>query len=109
MTEQNNSTGSNDGHTGGASMAPIEDGEASVAGEDSETAIDDQGTDQVAAVEILKQVRDTAFDSSDEKLALALGRPVEEISEWLNEKAPIDSDALIKIRALAAEREVDID
>jgi hypothetical protein len=92
----------------GASMAPINDGEAVIADADEESAIDDQGTDQSEAVEILKQVRDAAFDSSDEKLALALGRTSEEVSEWLNGEAKVDSDALIKIRALAAERGVEI-
>ena len=92
----------------GTSMAPIENGEASIE-EDSEGPIDDQGTEQFEAVEILKQVRDTAFESSDEKLALALGRPSKEISEWLNGEEAVDSDALIKIRALASERGVEVE
>jgi hypothetical protein len=58
----------------GASMASIDDGRASLSGEDSEAALDDRGTDQSEAAQILKAIRDTAFDSRDERLALALER-----------------------------------
>jgi hypothetical protein len=88
---------------GGASMAPVHD-RASVSGEESEPAIDDQGTDQAEAAAILREIRDAAFESSDEKLALALGRSSEEIKGWLNGEDKVDSDALIKARALANER-----
>lgn len=88
---------------GGASMAPVHD-RASVSGEESEPAIDDQGTDQAEAAAILREIRDAAFESSDEKLALALGRSSEEIKGWLNGEDKVDSDALIKARALASER-----
>ena len=91
-----------------ASMAPIDDGRALVA-TDSEPTIDDLGTDQSEAVEILQEIRDAAFDSSDEKLALALGRSTEEITAWLSGKGRIDSDALMKARALASERGIDIE
>ena len=81
----------------GASMAPIDNGEPLIV----EDVIDDKGTQRFEAVELLKQVRDTAFDSSDEKLALALGRSSEEISDWISGNEMMDSDALIKVRALA--------
>ena len=80
----------------GASMAPIDEGRASVSSEESEAAIDDRGTDQAQAAQILLAIRDAAFDSSDEKLALALGRSSDEIAEWLDGKGNIDSDGLIK-------------
>jgi hypothetical protein len=35
--------------------------------------------------------------TSDEKLALSLGRCGEKISDWVNGEAPVDSDALIEI------------
>lgn len=89
----------------GASMAPVHDGRGSISGEESEPAIDYRGTDQFEAAEILKEIRDTVFDSSDEKLAVALGRSSEEIAKWLNGEEKIDSDALIKARALASERQ----
>lgn len=73
-----------------------------------DTPLDDRGTDQETASEILTRVRDGAFDASDEKLALALGRPTEEITAWLNGSQTIDGDVLLKSRALAMERGVDI-
>jgi hypothetical protein len=91
---------------GGASMAPLHE-RASVSGEDSEPAIDDQGTNQAEAAEILREIRNAAFEFSDEKLALALGRSSEEITGWLNGEEKVDSDALIKARALASERGVE--
>ena len=91
---------------GGASTAPVHD-RAPVSGEKFEPAIDDQGTDQAEAAEILREIRDAAFESSDEKLALALGRSSEEITGWLNGEEKVDSDALIKARALASERGVE--
>jgi hypothetical protein len=48
----------------------------------SELVIDDRGTDQHEAAEILKSTRDSAFDSNNEKLVLALGPPTEEIEAW---------------------------
>ena len=73
-----------------------------------EIEIDDQGTDQGTASAILGKVRDGAFDSSDEKLALALGRPTEEVTGWMNGSEIIDGDVLLKVRALAMERGVEV-
>jgi len=70
--------------------------------------IDDQGTDQHKAAEILKSVRDAAFDASDEKLALALGRPTEEIEAWTSGAGDIDGDVVMKARTLAINRGVEI-
>jgi hypothetical protein len=71
--------------------------------------VDDQGTNQHEAAHIIQNIRDAAFDSSDEKLALALGRPVEEIEAWTRGSEIIDGDGLIKARALAMQRGVEID
>ena len=71
--------------------------------------VDDQGTNQHDAAHIIQNIRDAAFDSSDEKLALALGRPVEEIEAWTQGSEIIDGDGLIKARALAMQRGVEID
>jgi hypothetical protein len=108
MKQQNESNMSNpENRTRAASMAPIDSGKASISGEGSEPAIDDRGTNQSDAAQILLALRDTAFDSSDEKLALALGRSTDEIAAWLKGEGNIDSDALIKARALAEERGVE--
>ena len=93
----------------GASMAPMEDGRASVSDDDSEPAIDDQGTDQFEAAQILLRIREEVFDSSDEKLAIALGRSNDEIVDWINGEGNIDSDALMKARALASERGLELE
>jgi len=67
-------------------------------------ALDDQGTSQEEAAEILQILRDEVFDSSDETLALALGRTTEEVKAWFSGNEPIDADVLLKARALAMER-----
>lgn len=93
----------------GASMGRIEDGTPVVFGDELEPQIDDRGTDQSEAAQILKNIRDTAFDESDEKLALALGRPAEEIEEWTSGSGIIDGDVVMKARGLAIQRGVEID
>jgi hypothetical protein len=90
----------------GASMAPIQDGVAKV---NDDPEIDDRGTEQSTASEILAELRDGAFDSSDAKLAAALGRPAEEIEEWLRGDGTVDGDVLLKARALASERGIEIE
>jgi len=74
----------------------------------SEPEIDDRGTGQEEAAQILKSVRDAAFDASDEKLALALGRPTEEIEAWTSGSGDIDGDVVMKARTLAINRGVEI-
>ena len=70
--------------------------------------IDDRGTDQIEAANILRNIRDTAFESSNEKLALALGRPVEEIDEWTTGSGIIDGDVVLKARTLAMQRGIEV-
>lgn len=70
--------------------------------------IDDEGTDQSQAVNILKRIRDAAFESSDEKLALALGRPTEEIEILTTGSGVIDGDVVMKARQLAVQRGVEL-
>lgn len=87
-----------------ASMKPVHAGE----NQEIEPVIDDLGTNQHEAAEILKTIRDAAFDSDDEKLALALGRPVEEIEAWTSGDGTIDGDVVMKARTLADKRGVEI-
>ena len=84
------------------SMSSLKDGCSEAAEQHYE--IDDRGTDQSEAVQILTRIKDEAFDSSDEKVALALGRTVDEIQAWTRGERIIDSDVLMKARALALER-----
>jgi hypothetical protein len=71
-------------------------------------AVDDQHTDQTEAANMLRQIRDSAFDASDEKFAVALGRPTEEIRRWTSGSGVIDDDAVMKARGLAIQRGVEI-
>lgn len=71
--------------------------------------VDDKGTNQAEAVEMLKSLRDDAFEGSDEKLAVALGRPVEEVESWFDGTALIDDDVAMKMRGIAKERGVAIE
>lgn len=71
--------------------------------------VDDRGSDQFDALRMLRNLRDKAFDSSNEKLALALGRPVEEIETIADGVTTIDDDVLMKARGIARERGVEID
>lgn len=88
-------------------MARIETGEASL-GNEAEHVIDDQGTGQSEASQILRHIRDNAFEANDEKLALALGRPTEEIEEWTSGRGLIDGDVILKARTLAMQRGIEI-
>jgi plasmid maintenance system antidote protein VapI len=71
--------------------------------------VDSAGTDQTAAVEILRNLRDQAFDSNNQKLALALGRPVEEVEALLEGRAVIDDDVVMKARGIALNRGASIE
>jgi len=71
-------------------------------------AVDSEGTDQAGAQAVLKKLRDDGFEGSDEKLALALGRPIEEITKLIGGDEPIDDDIVMKARGIATQRNVQI-
>jgi hypothetical protein len=58
---------------------------------------------------ILTELRDQTFDGSIEQLALALGRPVEEIEGVVDGTEPLDEDLEMKARELADHRGVELD
>jgi hypothetical protein len=91
----------------GPSMGRIEDGTPAVP--EAQIQIDDQGTNQAEASQILRGIRDNGFDASDERFALALGRPTEEIEEWFRGDGVIDGDAVMKARALAIQRGLEVE
>ena len=66
--------------------------------------VDDRGTGQEKAAQILLKLRDRAFEASDEKLAIALGRPMEEIAAWHAGLEIIDDDVVMKARGIAMNR-----
>lgn len=59
---------------------------------------------QTETMELLLKLRNEVFEGSDSQLALALGRPLNEIEAWQRETAEIDEDAEMKIHGLAEER-----
>jgi len=71
--------------------------------------VDDRGTGQDKAAQILRKLRDRAFEASDERLALALGRPTEEIAAWNAGDLIIDDDAVMKARGIAMNRGVRVE
>ena len=75
----------------------------------SNKVVDDRGTGQEEASQILRNLRDRAFEASDEKLAVALGRPVEEVVAWDTGLEVIDDDVVMKARGIALHRGVPIE
>ena len=57
--------------------------------------------------ELLRRLRDEGFEASDEKFAVAMGRPVEEVTAWMEGREEPDEDAIMKARGLADERGVE--
>jgi hypothetical protein len=71
--------------------------------------VDDRGTGQIEAAQILSNLRDRAFEASDEKLAIALGRPIEEVAAWHAGRELIDDDVVMKARGIAMNRGIHIE
>jgi len=77
--------------------------------ERNEQAVDDRGTSEAGGREILRQLRDQGFEADDEKLAVALGRPVEEVQGWMaGGDEPVDDDIIMKARGIAKERNIEV-
>lgn len=73
-----------------------------------EDKLDEQGTTTEQARVMLQKLRDDAFEASDEKVALALGRTEQEITDTLHGNATFDDDLLIKVRGIAQQRGVNL-
>ena len=71
--------------------------------------VDDRGTNETEGRALLKRLRDNGFDGSDEKLAVALGRPIEEVQGWTGGAEPVDDDVVMKARGIAKQREIDLE
>ena len=74
-----------------------------------DNVVDDRGTDQDKASRILVNLRNRAFEASDERLALALGRPTEEVAAWQAGLELIDDDVIMKARGIAMHRGVSVE
>ncbi len=75
----------------------------------NENIVDDRGTNNEAGRAIIQRLRDEGFDRSDEKLAVALGRPVEEIQSWMSGAEPVDDDVVMKARGIATQRNINVE
>ena len=77
--------------------------------ETNDNVVDDRGTTQEEAVLILRNLRDHGFASSNEQLAIALGRSPQQVEGWLEGSEEIDDDVVMKARGIAQERDVAIE
>jgi hypothetical protein len=71
--------------------------------------VDDRGTSEAEGRALLRHLRDAGFEGSDEKLATALGRPIEEVEGWMGAAEPVDDDVVMKARGIAKERGIEIE
>ncbi|HZM98859.1 MAG TPA: hypothetical protein VFB70_05675 [Pyrinomonadaceae bacterium] len=71
--------------------------------------VDDKGTDQNEAQNMLKTLRDQGFDGSDEKFAVALGRTIEQVQAMIGGTETIDDDVVMKARGIALNRGIAIE
>ena len=71
--------------------------------------VDDKGTDQAQAKEIIRNLRDRAFDADDDKLAVALGRSTEHVQAVIGGSEPADDDLVMKARGIALNRGVEVE
>ena len=71
--------------------------------------VDDKGTDQAQAQDIIINLRDRAFDADDDKLAVALGRSTEQVQAVINGSEPVDDDLVMKARGIALNRGVEVE
>ena len=71
--------------------------------------VDDKGTDQEEAKSILSTLRDQGFDADNEKLAVALGRSVEQVEAMISGAETIDDDVVMKARGIAIHRGIEVE
>jgi hypothetical protein len=71
--------------------------------------LDERGTTPQQALAMLQMLRDKAFDGSDEKLSLAIGRTPEELFDIMHGNAEFDDGLIIKTRGLAQQRGVEFE
>ena len=71
--------------------------------------VDDKGTDQEEARNILTTLRDQGFDADNEKLAVALGRTNEQVEAMISGAETIDDDVVMKARGIAIHRGIEVE
>ncbi|MFN2502087.1 MAG: hypothetical protein ABR530_08755 [Pyrinomonadaceae bacterium] len=76
---------------------------------DGDKTVDEQGTDQAAASDMLRKMCEQGFSGSVDDTALALGRSPAEINDHMSGTAEIDDDLVMKMRGIAQERGISIE
>ena len=71
--------------------------------------VDDKGTDQEEAKIILTKLRDQGFDADNKKLAVALGRSIEQVEAMISGAETIDDDVVMKARGIAIHRGIEVE
>ena len=71
--------------------------------------VDDKGTDQEEAQRMLTTLRGQGFDGDNEKLAVALGRSVEQVQAMISGAETIDDDVVMKARGIALHRGIQLE
>jgi hypothetical protein len=74
----------------------------------SENLVDDKGTTQEEARSLLENFCVNGFEDIEEA-ALVLGRPADELTDFINGDEIIDEDLIMKVRGIAQEREIEIE
>ena len=75
----------------------------------NDQALDDRGTDTSGGLALLRRLRDQGFDADNEKYAIALGRPVEQVEAWMDGTESPDDDIIMKARGIAKDRQIGIE
>jgi hypothetical protein len=70
--------------------------------------VDDQGTDQQGAREMLRRFCERGFKNDVAAAALVLGRPEDELRQIMDEQFFVDDDLAMKIKGIAQERNINI-
>lgn len=70
--------------------------------------VDDKGTDQEEARRMLTALRDRGFDGDNEQVAVALGRPADQVQGWIDGTETIDDDVVMKAKGIAMHRGISL-
>ena len=71
--------------------------------------VDDKGTDQPQAQAMLQKLRDEGFDADNDKVAIALGRTVEQVEAMISGADTIDDDVIMKAKGIALHRGIELE
>jgi hypothetical protein len=74
-----------------------------------QNVVDDSGTGQGDAQDMLRAFCENGFDGDDQQAGLVLGRPASEIREMIDGDLEIDDDLAMKARGIAQERGISLD